>query len=400
MGYLTAKFEKPSRNHSISQSLNQNMPQKPPTLYRTIIEISTRAIRHNYRIFRKLIGNKVQLLGVVKSNAYGHGLLDFSQTLAGLGIDWLGVDSITEANSLRNKGITAPILVLGYTLPANFALAAHHNLAITISSFENLKILAKTKKQISLHLKMDTGMHRQGFFINDLLKIFTLLTQTPHLHFAGIYTHFASAKNPYQQTETQAQINLFQKALALAKKFNPKILAHSSSTGGVLNFPKANFDMVRVGIGMYGLWPSTETKKTFGKSIKLEPVLTWKTIISELKTVEKGAKVGYDYTETLKRQTKLAVLPVGYWHGFSRSLSRVAQVLINGQRARVIGTVSMDMIVVDVTDIKGVKVGDTAVLIGKQVKDEISADELANLAGTSNYEIVTRLNPLIKKYYL
>ncbi len=160
--------------------------------------------------------------------------------------------------------------------------------------------------------------------------------------------------------------------------------------------------MVRVGIGLYGLWPSEETKKAFSstQNTTLKPVLTWKTVISELKRVEKGEKVGYDYTEALKKDTLLAVLPIGYWHGYWRAFSSKAFVLIKGHRAKIIGRVSMDMVVVDVTNISRIKVGDEVVLLGKQDKEEITADELGVIANTSCYEIVTRLNPLIKKIYL
>jgi alanine racemase len=187
--------------------------------------------------------------------------------------------------------------------------------------------------------------------------------------------------------------------VALVKPLYPQAIFHASATAGLLNYPEANFNMVRLGIGAYGLWPSQETRD-WHSDIKLSPVLTWKTIVSGVKTVDKGQKVGYDYTEELTKTTKLAVLPIGYWHGYWRAFSSKAEVLVRGQRCKLVGRVSMDMVVVDVTNVKNVKVGDEVVLIGKQGKEEVTADELGKLAGTSCYEIVTRLNPLIKKYYL
>lgn len=371
----------------------------PNHLYRTWVEISKSAIKNNYQSFRKILKPQTKLLAVVKSNAYGHELMGFSKELANLGVDFLGVDSITEAQTLRREGIKKPILVLGHTLPVHFGMAASGNISITISSFENLDALKISRKKVAIHLKVDTGMHRQGFFLDDLKKVCAILKSAPAIKLEGMFTHFAGAKKPDSHKDTERQIKCFEQAISAIKAEGFKPIFHAAATAGTLNYPKSHFDMVRVGIGLYGLWPSSETKITLEKKIKLIPALTWKTIISELKWVEKGGRVGYDYTETLKRKTRLAVLPIGYWQGFWRSFSSKADVLIDGRRCKLIGRVSMDMVVVDVTDIKNVRVGDEVVLIGKQGKEEITAEELAGLAGTTNYEIVTKLNPLMKKIY-
>jgi alanine racemase len=367
--------------------------------YRTWIEISESAIKNNYQIFRRMLKPGIKMLGVVKSNAYGHGLFGFAKVLADLGIDWLGVDSITEAETLRERGIKVPILVLGYTLPANFGLAHSYNVALTVSSFDNLKIANKLGKKINIHLKIDTGMHRQGFQLNDLQKALAIIKDSKFINLQGIYTHFAAAKNPDWSGMTGKQIALFNQAVKLAKSLNPGIIAHASASAGALNFDTTHYDMVRIGAALYGLWPSLETKLSLEKKINLKPVLTWKTLISEVKTIEKGEKIGYDFTEEIKRKSKIAVLPIGYWHGYWRALSGAFYVLLRGQKAKVLGRVSMDMVTIDVTGIKGAKVGDVVVLLGKQGKDEISADDMAKVANTTNYEIVTRINPLIKKYY-
>jgi alanine racemase len=370
------------------------------TQYRTWIEVSKSAIKNNYNIFRNLIKPGVQLMAVVKSNAYGHELLSFSKYVSSLGTDWLGVDSITEAKALREAGIKKPILVLGYTLPVHFGLASTNNISLTISSFENLSALVKSGKKVSVHLKFDTGMHRQGFCPSDAKKVCDSIKKFSKINIQGVYTHFASAKKPDSHKETERQITQFNQAVKTIQDqgFGPTV--HASATAGTLNYPNAHFNMVRIGIGMYGLWPSPETQKAYKSKLNLIPTLTWKTIISEIKWVDAGEKVGYDYTETLARKSQLAVLPIGYWHGYWRAFSSKAFVLIGGKRCKVIGRVAMDMIVVDVTNIKGIKVGDDAVLIGKQGKEEISAGELARLANTTHYEIVTKLNPLIKKVYL
>ncbi len=372
----------------------------PKILYRTWIEIDKKAVSHNFLTFKKLINTKTKLLGVVKSNAYGHELMGFSRVLSDLGIDWLGVDSITEAHTLRRHKINNRILVLGYTLPANFDLAGNHGIALTISDFINLGMAKKHKGDITIHLKIDTGMHRQGFLLKDLPKALSIIKNSKNIKLQGVYTHFAAAKAPDWSGQTQKQIEQFEKAVALAKKIQPNIIAHASASAGTLNYAFAHFDMVRVGAGLYGLWPSLETKLSKEKQLQLKPVLTWKTIISEVKTLEKGEKIGYDFTEELKRKTRVAILPIGYWHGYWRALSGKACVLAGGKRAKVLGRISMDMTAIDITDASQAKVGDEVVLIGRQGKENITADELAEIAGTTNYEIITRINPLIKKFFI
>lgn len=368
--------------------------------YRTWIEISKPAITQNYKVFKSLLAKKTKFLAVVKSNAYGHELMGFSEYVSALGADWLGVDSITEAKTLRTRGIKKPILVLGYTLPAHFAFAEKFKISLTISSFENLNALAASGRQISAHIKVDTGMHRQGFFGNELVQVCEIIKKNPNILFEGLYTHFASAKKPDSQNETKKQIENFKKNIAVVRKSGFTPITHAAATAGTVNFPQAHFDMVRIGIGLYGLWPSEETEKKLAKKINLHPALTWKAIVSELKWVEKGEKVGYDYSETLRKKTRLAIVPIGYWHGYWRAFSTKSFVLINGTRCKVVGRVAMDMVAVDTTSVTGVKVGDIAVLIGKQGKEEISAGELAKIANTTHYEIVTRLNPLIKKEFI
>ncbi len=375
---------------------------------RTWIEIDTAAAKNNYKVFRNLIGKNCFLMAVVKSNAYGHGLIDFSRLMQKFGIDWFGVDSITEALALRESGIKKKILVLGYTLPEKLRDAAENNISLTVSSPAHLKSLVIARPKISgllkIHLKIDTGMHRQGFSPKELLSALNLikkLKNKPVLE--GIYTHFAAAKNPAFPADTLEQLRLFDAAINIAKKegFNP--VCHASATSGTIIFPQARYDLVRVGIGLYGLWPSKETQASFGDKIKLKPVLSWKAVIGEIKKVAKGERIGYDFTETLSKPTTVAIIPIGYWHGFPRALSSIGKVLIKGKPAKVLGRVSMDMITVDVSGIKNIRIKDEAIIIGSSatpaVKNEITADEIARYAETTNYEIITRLNPLIKRIY-
>ncbi len=374
---------------------------------RTWIEISRKAIKNNYNIFRGFISPKVKLMSIVKSNAYGHGFIEFAKETESLGADWLGADSIVEAVHLRQAGLKKPILVLGYTMPGRIHEAEENNISLTVSSFESLNSILSfisgdriSGKYIKVHIKVDTGMHRQGFAPEDMKKVCEILKKNPKIVFEGIYTHFAMAKNPSFPQETNKQIEEFEKALKVVKDFGFSPIRHASATSGTLLYPKAHYDMVRIGIGMYGLWPSKEVERVFTSRLNLEPVLSWKTIIGEVKSLPEGGGVGYDLTEKLPKNSKIAICPIGYWHGFGRVFSSVGNVLAKGERAKVLGRVSMDMIVIDVSKIKNVKVGDEVVLIGAQGKNKITADELAYLSDGVNYEIVTRTNPLIKRVYI
>ena len=402
---------------------------------RTWIEIDKKAIAHNYRTFRKLLEEneyrkshpdilqnvrmtRTKLLAVVKSNAYGHNLLEFAPEMEKLGADWLGVDSLVEAHSARSAGVKIPVLVLGFTLPTLYDEARKNGVSITLSSFVQLERILKlkpSKVSLKIHVKVDTGMHRQGFQLNEAGRLLQMLAHRgdslalkgvssvrPSNTFKveGLYTHFAEAKNPRDGDSTRRQIAEFKE---WTKKFHDAGFApicHAAATGGATLYPEAHFDMVRIGVGCYGLWPSSEAEQYLGKKIKLKPALSWRAIVSEVKHVKGGERVGYDFTERLHRDSTLAVVPVGYWHGIPRLLSGRGRVLLRGKTARIIGRVSMDMIIVDVTDIPRVVMGDEVTMIGRDGKEEIKAGEIASFAGTTHYEIVTRLNPLIKKFYL
>lgn len=366
---------------------------------RTWIEIDAAALKKNYDIFHKIAGKKRLLMSVVKSNAYGHGLMETADILHRLGTNWFGVDSITEAIALRESGIRRPILVLGYTLPERLADALHHKIALTISSMDGLHALEALGPytKLDIHLKIDTGMHRQGFAPEELEAACALIRSLPQVRPQGIYTHFASAKDPNDRLDTEKQIVRFEQALACARAHGLSLLRHASATGGTLLFPNARYDLMRIGIGLYGLWPSEETRAACEEKIHLAPVLSWRTVVGEVKQVRAHEGIGYNFTERLGRNSVIAVLPIGYWHGYPRALSSIGRVLVRGKRARVLGRISMDMTVVDVTDIPNVRVADLATLIGKDGTEEVTADELADRTGKINYEIVTELNPRIKR---
>lgn len=367
------------------------------TSLKTWIEINKTAIGKNIKTFRKLISPRVQLWSVVKSNAYGHSLEDFSVFAASQDIDGFCVDSAIEGQKLRAGGIQKPILVLGTTLPQLYALAQKNDITVSISTFESLKSLKLEKKIPKFHIKIDTGMHRQGFYPENTERVMNFIKTRGFLPFlSGVFTHFASAKDINYPTYTDLQFSRFQKAIKTIKKYKKDFVAHAAATGGAMINAKYHLDAVRIGIGLYGLWPSKELEIQLGKDIHLSPVLSWKSRISEIKSAKRGVYTGYDLTERLSKNTKIAVVPIGYWHGFDRGLSACGEVLIRGKRCRVLGRVSMDMIVVDIQNFT-FRINDEVILIGKSKSEEITATEMAQKIGTTHYEIVTRINPLIKR---
>lgn len=372
---------------------------------RTWIEIDRKAIRHNYKLFRSLIPKTTKLLSVVKSNAYGHSHIDFSKEVEALGVDYIAVDSIVEGLSLRKSGVRCPILVLGHTLHVRIKDAAVHDIRVAVSSITQLQQLKKEtfRRPLKIHIKVDTGLHRQGFTLSDISAVREFLKwnlKTKRVMVEGLFTHFAQGKDPMHPAYTKKQLEEFTEWVQEFHGLGVRPILHTAATGPTLVFPESHFDMVRIGIGLYGIWPDEETKKYLEKKYTLKPILSWRAVVSEVKQLPKGSKIGYDSTETLKQNSTVAVCPIGYWHGFPRALSSHGFVLINGKRAKVLGRVSMDMISVDVTGIKNVKVGSIATILGKDSKDELKAEDVADSMDASTYELLTRINPLIKRLYI
>ncbi|MDO8594152.1 MAG: alanine racemase [bacterium] len=378
------------------------LPKSEKQGLRTWIEIDRKAIKHNFDVFKKLISKKTKLMAVVKSNAYGHGLIDFSKEMEKLGADFLGVDSMTEARALRREGNKLPILVLGYTMPELFSEAAKDDISLTVSTFETLEAIKKAKlsKPLNIHIKVDTGMHRQGFLAEDLPKILgKLKVESEKLKVAGLFTHFAAAKNPAFPKDTKNQIAEFEKWIEAFKDIGLKPIVHGSASGGAMLFPESHFDMVRIGMCLYGLWPAAEVKEYLKERITLMPVLTWRSFITETKKLPKGSRVGYDLTETLEKDSTIAIVPIGYWHGYPRALSSIGRVMVKGKEARVVGRVSMDMLTIDISNVPHPKVGDEVVVMGGDDALPVSAAGLSRSLDASWYEILTRLNPLVKRIY-
>lgn len=377
------------------------MQKKDRSGLRTWIEVDKSAIAHNYKTFRSLIPKTTKYMSVVKSNAYGHNLTEFAKEVEKLGADYIAVDSVVEGLALRREGIKIPLMILGYTLPEMLLPAHEAGIEITLSNFDYFTEIKKLnlKKPIKVHIKVDTGMHRHGFQLDEMNKVISELLKNKRIEVVGLYTHFAAAKNPAFPKQTQDQIKVFNLWREAFKDVGIKVLAHACATSGTILFPEAHFDMVRIGIGQYGIWPSAETKAFINNKFILQPALTWKTLVGEVKNIKAGEKLGYDFTERVDRDSKIAILPFGYWHGYPRALSGIGQVIINGQKAKIIGRVCMDIITIDVTDVKNVKVGDEVIIIDSQNTTDVSVNDISTLLDASSYELVTRINPLIKRIY-
>jgi alanine racemase len=363
------------------------------------IDISSAAIKHNIDAIRALLPTTTQLWAVVKSNAYGHGIFTFSPVAQDYGVDGFCVDSVFEGSTLRSKGITKPILALGPTLESLYAQAAAHNIAITVSTHEALTQVEKLPHNArpSIHLKVDTGMHRQGFLMPELKTALAYCSEHK-LPVTGLYSHLAASKNPDDLSYNKKQYALFAEAAAMARAFGfANLITHLAGTPGLLvGGHDYAFDAVRVGNGLYGIFPSPKLEAAFGKQLSLKPVLSMHARISEVKKIPAGEFIGYDCTVQLKRETLLAVVPIGYWHGIPRALSASGHILINGKKAPILGMVSMDLITIDATGTDA-KIGDRITLIGTQGAQTIGIHEVAAAAGTSAQEIITRLNPLIER---
>jgi alanine racemase len=371
------------------------------------VELSKANLHSNIAQFRNQIGKGEKLSVAIKANAYGHGIIEVAKISEPL-VDFFDVDSINEALLLRNNGITKPILILGYTRLENLEEVVKNDFHQVISTFEELtaieEIAKKLYKLAKIHLKIETGTNRRGIFMDDLNKFLVHIQDHSNLKLAGISTHFANIEDTTDSTYAFKQLETYKQAVSEADKLGfTDYLKHTACSAAAILYPETIFDMLRLGISLYGLWPSTETlvsAKQKNINIDLQPVLTWKTIVAQIKTLPAGSYISYGCTEKVEEATKIAILPIGYFDGFDRKLSSIGNVLIGGKRCKVLGRVCMNMIVVDVNHLPDVKLEDEVVLLGNQNGQTISAEEIAKKVGTINYEIVARINPTIKRYII
>ncbi len=370
------------------------------------VEVSRKALSGNVRRFKSHVGSAVQLAAVVKANAYGHGLVEASRVVLDAGADWLAVNTVEEAAQLRKAGIQAPTISLAYVPFALLEEAVALDLRLTVYNFETVErlggITERMKRRANLHIKVETGTNRQGVRDDELVRLAQAVIKHPYLNLEGLSTHYANIEDVTEHHFAEGQLNNFLEACALLERNGIRApVKHTACTAAAILFRNTLFNMARVGIGLYGLWPSKETKisaQQAGIALnELAPALTWKTRIAQLKTVPLGATIGYGCTDLATGDTRIAVLPVGYYEGYDRRLSSLGYVLIRGRRAPVRGRVCMNMIMTDVTNIPDAALEDEAVLIGRQGADSVSAETLAGKIGSINYEVVSRINPQLPR---
>lgn len=372
----------------------------PTHNYKTWIEISKNALENNVKVMRGILGSGTNLMAVVKANAYGHGLKEVVSVLKKENGIMFGVDSLEEALVAKAIAPKNEVMILGYIPEKNLRLAIKNGFHISVYDKKVLQAVVMLVKNIVInpvaikaHLKVETGTNRLGMRPSELKNIKFEFPIT------GIYTHLADSEN-LSSPFYKEQIEKLNEAVRILKNKNisPRFI-HSACTATALRNGTVSGNLARIGIGLYGLWPSEELREKFFQKIKLKPVLTWKTRIAQIKRVSKGETVGYDRVHRVKRETSIAVLPVGYYDGYDRRLSGCGEVIINGKRAKVAGRVCMNMIMVDLGGVKA-RTGDEIVLIGRQGREQITAEELANKIGTINYEIMSRANPLLSRFYV
>ncbi len=372
------------------------MPDKSQIGFRpTWAEVNLNNLEHNFKKVKSLLQPEIKILVTVKADAYGHGLIPVAKRLATSGVDYLGIASIDEGIKLRKAKIKVPILIVGLILKEDLQPLFTYNLIPTVCDKELANVLnvkaANLRKTIPIHIKIDTGMGRIGVLQNQALKLVKDVSRLKNIQIQGIFTHFALAD--VNRKFTALQIKSFDKLVDDLKKSGINIpLVHAANSIGLIDYQDSHFTMVRPGLVIYGLYPKNNLK------INLKPVLSLKTRIIFVKRVGKGFGISYGLTYVTKRSTNIVTLPIGYGDGYPRNLSNLAPVLIAKKRFRISGRVCMDQLMVDVGNYQP-KVGDEVVLIGRQGKEKITAEELASLSDTISYEIVCGLGSRIPRVY-
>ncbi|BCU80474.1 alanine racemase [Polycladomyces abyssicola] len=371
------------------------------TYYRdTIAEIDLDAITHNVQQFRNRFPSSVRLMAVVKADAYGHGAVPVAKTALEAGATHLAVAFLDEALELRNAGIEAPILVLGYTPPEAVAEAVRRDVTLTVYSDavvdEVASQAARLGRKVPVHVKVDTGMGRLGLFEDEVLPFLHRIGRYDTIEVEGLFTHFATA-DEVDKSYTEWQHEQLERIITRLQSEGIKIpLVHCANSATAIDLPAYAHQLVRLGISMYGYYPSDEVNR---EVVDLRPALTLKTKIVHLKRPPAGMGVSYGKTYVTDGTRWIATIPVGYADGFNRLLSNRGEALVNGRRVPIVGRICMDQTMLDVTEAMPVKVGDEVVLYGKQGNERITVDEVAEALGTISYEVTCMIGYRVPRVY-
>jgi len=369
------------------------------TLRPTYAIVNLAALAHNISRINQYLSHGCEILAIVKANAYGHGAVETARALSRCGVERFAVASLDEGIALRQAGLSTSIVVLGALFESQLPDLVAHRLTPVVSDGRILPALAKVAHAPSspypIHLKVETGMGRLGFSPEEVLSLFDgPLLQSP-LQVVGIMTHLADADGT-DSAFTEQQLGIFRAVLSQIQRRGVTVpLVHVANSAAIVRFPDAHFSLVRPGIMLYGY----HTLPATVPAPDLRPVLTLRTTIAQLRNIPSGGTVSYNRTFVAARPTRIAVLPIGYADGYSRQLSHRGSVLIQGRRAPIVGLVCMDMIMVDVTELPPLQVGETVTLIGQQGKESIWADEVAGWIGTIPYEVLCGIGSRVPRLY-
>ena len=376
---------------------------------RTWVQVDLNAIRYNFNSIRSKVSNKTKILCVLKADAYGHGAEFLVKEYERLGADYYGVSNLDEALQLRKTGSKKPILIFGYTPPEMAETLSKENISQALFSLDYARELYNECKdknvKVKVHLKIDTGMSRIGFFCQDdedinksIKEIEKIKKEMPLLDIEGIFTHFSVSDDITNNKKyTIYQFNNFKKVISGLEKIGIKIpLKHCCNSGGIISFPEMHMDMVRAGVILYGLYPS---KETVGK-IDLNPAMELKAVVSQVKEIPKDTSLSYGRTFISRDKMKIASITIGYADGYSLRFSNNSEVLVKGKRAKIVGRVCMDQMMIDVTNIENVKSGDEVTVFGCDGQEKILVDDLADKIGTINYEIVCLIGKRVPRIYI
>ncbi len=367
--------------------------------HRSFVRVDLAAIRSNFGALKGILAPETKTMAIVKANAYGHGSVRVAKELESKA-DYFAVAALEEAMELRENGIKTPVLILAYTSPSQYEELINNDIATTIYSFDDAKQLSvaaeKLGKKAVIHIAVDTGMGRIGFFDNEeSVDIIGKISELPFIEIEGIFTHFACA-DMSDKTSAFSQKERFDKFISMLESRNINIpIKHASNSAAIIDLD-CRYDMVRMGISLYGLYPSDEV---MADRIKLAPAMEVVSHVIHIKDVEPGIGISYGHTYVTAEKRRIATVCIGYADGFNRAFSNKGYVLINGKKAPITGRVCMDQIMVDVTDIDDVRVGDDVIIMGESCGAAITAECLGEMCGSFNYEVICTFMPRVTRVY-
>lgn len=375
----------------------------------SIIELNQEAYQNNLSFLKKMLGKNVIFSSVVKGNAYGHGIKEFVTMAYNNGVNHFSVFDVEEAKIVFDTlGNNVTIMIMGFVADEDLHWAIKNNIEFYVFERYRLAMAIKTAKKIKskakIHIEIETGMNRTGFTKKELPRVAKyIIKESEYIDFVGLCTHYAGAESISNYYRVENQIKLFKEAVAVFKEngIEPKI-KHTACSAASMMFPETQMDLVRIGILQYGLWPSQEVLVTYlnSKKKKIDPlqrVISWKSEIMNVKQVKSGEFIGYGTSYMAKHNMKIATIPIGYSHGYSRSLSNQGRVLVNGQRCGIIGTINMNMLSIDVSEVEHIKKGDAVVVIGNQGDLAITVASFGELNNQLNYEFLSRISKSIPR---